>query len=163
MEGTQKKNIKLDQTLKGCVISFDTIPEECIKAVIHRYTCQYSLLSCTPTVEKYASDSVVEPDMEYLMCQGYQQRYFARGNSSAAEVPNQSCNSLHHQKKILTRQTQMLRRLVRPNSHCDPDLIPQPPKVRWHRFRQTYGSHSRNLKVCSKHKPLIFRRLKAKS
>ena len=73
MEGAQNNNFKFYQTNNGCVICFDTIPKEYIKKVIHirdrgSHESQDSRFSCTHTIEKDASDNVVEPDKGYFLC-----------------------------------------------------------------------------------------------
>ena len=106
MEGAQKKNLKFDRTLNGCVICFDTIPLEYIKKAVRiregqsKSRRQDSRFSFTHTLEKDAGDNAVEPDKEHLSAKVIDKDTLSEEALCATQVLHTSGNSLHHHKKI---------------------------------------------------------------
>ena len=105
MEGAQKKNLKFDRTLNGCVICFDTIPLEYIKkavrirdrakakdrihgSVAHIPSKRTQVTTSWSQTRSTSYAKVIDKDTlsEEALC--------------ATQVLHTSGNSLHHHKKI---------------------------------------------------------------
>ena len=134
MEGAQNKNPKFDRALNGCIVSFDTIPEDHMKKVIHIRDMVKAKTTIDGSVVHKPSKRT--PVATWSKKRSTSMQRFTtkipswRETLCATEVPHKSGNSRHHEKKKGNARHRCFVVFVRSQSNSERKPANHPPMVR---------------------------------